>query len=68
MRFEIRKKINRNMHADIKMPEKILYTLNSNFATGKWQHPLKYPIPARHCSMSTDILIKQNEPSKIITT
>ena len=56
------------MHADIKMPEKILYTLNSNFATGKWQHPLKYPIPACHCSMSTDILIKQNELSKIITT
>ena len=63
LRFEIQKKINRNTHADITLAEKILYTLNSNLATGYWQHPLKFPIPVRHCSMSTGIIIKQNEPS-----
>ena len=63
LRFEIHKRINRNTHADITIAEKILYTLNSNLATGYWQHPLKFPIPVRHCSMSTGIIIKQNEPS-----
>ena len=63
LRFEIHKGIKRNTHADITIAEKILYTLNSNLATGYWQHPLKFPIPARHCSMSTGIIIKQNEPS-----
>ena len=61
--FEIHKRINRNTHADITIAEKMLYTLNSIPATGYWQHPLKLPIPARHCSMSTGIIIKQNEPS-----
>ena len=63
LRFEIQKKIHRNTHADITLAEKILYTLNSNLATGYWQHPLKFPIPACHFSMSTGIIIKQNEPS-----
>ena len=63
LRLEIHKKINRNTHADITIVEKILYTLNSNLATEYWQQPLKFPIPARHCSMSTGIIIKQNESS-----
>ena len=62
-RFEIHKRINRNTHADITIAEKILYTLNSNLATGYWQHPSKFPIPAQHCSMFTGIIINQNEPS-----
>ena len=61
--LEIHKRINRNTHADIAIVEKILYTLNSNLATEYWQHPLKFPIPARNCSMSTGITTKQNEPS-----
>ena len=63
LRFEIHTRINRNTHADITITNKILYTLNSNLATGYWQHPLRFPIPAHHCSMSTGIIIKQNEPS-----
>ena len=63
LRFEIHKRINRNTHADITIAEKILYTVNLILATGYWQHPLKFPIPAGHCSMSTGIIIKQNEPS-----
>ena len=63
LRFEIHKNINRNTHAGITIIEKILCTLNSNLAIGYWQHPLKFPIPACHCSMSTGIIIKQNEPS-----
>ena len=51
LRFEIRKRINRNTYADITIAEKMLYILNSNLATEYWQHPLKLPIPARHCSM-----------------
>ena len=34
LRFEIHKRINRNTHADITIAEKILYTVNSNLATG----------------------------------
>ena len=68
LRFEIHKRIKRNTHADITITGKILHTLNSNLATGYWQHPLKFPIPACHYSMSTGIIIKQNEPSYIITT
>ena len=68
LRFEINKRINRNINAGIKIAEKILYTLNFILATVYWQHPLKFPVPARSCLMSTDIAIKQNEPSQIITT
>ena len=63
LRFEIHKRINRNTHTDITIVEKILCTLNSNLATEYWQHPLKFPCPAHHCSMSTGIIIKSNEPS-----
>ena len=63
LRLEIHKSINRNTHADITIVEKILYILNSNVATEYWQHPLKFPIPACHCSMSPGIIIKHNEPS-----
>ena len=63
LRFEIHKRINRNTHADITIAEKILHTLNLNLAIGYWQQPFKFPIPARHCSMSTGIIIEQNEPS-----
>ena len=63
LRLEIHKRINRNIHADITIVEKILCTLNSNLATEYWQQTLKFPIPACHCSMSTGIIIKQNEPS-----
>ena len=63
LRLEIQKKINRNTHAGKTIAEKILYSLNSNLATGYRQHSLKLPIPAHHCLMSTSVIIKQNEPS-----
>ena len=63
LRFEIYKRINRNTLADITITDKVLQTPNLTLATGYWQHPLKFPISACHCSMSTDIIIKQNEPS-----
>ena len=63
LRLEIYKRINRNTDADIEIVEKILYTLNSNLATEYWQHPLQFSVPSRHCSVSTGIMIKQNEPS-----
>ena len=68
LRLEIHKRINRSTHADITTIEEILYTLNSNLATEYWQHQLKFLIPACHCSMSTGIIIKQNEPCYMITT
>ena len=55
--------MHRNTHSDITIVEKTLNSLNSNLATGDWQHLLKFLIPAHHISMSTGIIIKQNEPS-----
>ena len=55
--------MHRNTHANITIVEKALNSLNSNLATGYWQHLLKLLIPAHRYSMSTGIIIKQNEPS-----
>ena len=48
LRFEIHKRINRNIHVNITIVANILYTLNSNLVIEYWQHPLKSQIPARH--------------------
>ena len=64
LQFEIHKRTNKNTHAEITMVETILYTLNSNLAAGCWQHRLKFPIPARHCSMSTGLLSNRTDPVK----
>ena len=57
--FRFENRINRNKQADITIVEKILCNLPlSNLSTGYWQHPLKFQISARHCSMSSGIIIK----------